>query len=223
MIKPIVLLIALFAAAGVFLFLLSKRSRANSQIEPKQLTEDEVKIPVNHDDYKRFIIVQGGSVENIKKLLIEFGELNISNEHEIKKVNISKLGDLFLIQVNDDLSFYEYHNASHWLIGFGSEDLNGVVNKVFSIALNQKSSKENYYAYIDTDQTYDDTQIGAFENGSQLSIFLPGAYEENGNIILNPDVSPKFKSPTDLLKNLNIDLNDLKNPQGQDFEFKIYY
>ncbi|PHR31311.1 MAG: hypothetical protein COA38_08355 [Fluviicola sp.] len=223
MIKPIILFIAILATAGVFIFLLSKSARASSQINSIQSPEEKIKVPVNHNDYERFILVKGGSIHDIKKLLIEFGELNISNEHEVKKVNISKLGDLFLIKVDDGMSFYEYHNASHWLVGFGYESFNGMINDVFTLAFHQQNNDKTYYSYIDTDQTLDDTQIGAFENGKPLSIYLPGAYEENGNIVLDPSVLPKFNLPAELLEHLNLELTDLTDSIGENFEFKLFY
>ncbi len=223
MTKPLFFSILIFAVLGAFLFLISKPSRAGTQIKTSDPPEEKVKFPINKDDYQRFILVHGGSISIIQNLLIEYGELNFSNEYEIKIVNISKLGDLFVIRINEDLNFYQYHNASHWLIGFGHEALNGTANNVFAVAINTKNNNESYYSYIDTNQTYDDTQIGAFENGKEFSIDLPGAYEENGNIVLNTTFNPKFKSVSGLLNDLNIDLEDLRNSSGQDFKFKIYY
>ena len=104
------------------------------------------------------------------------------------------------------MDFYNYHNLSAWFYGYGKYKDMPQLSAV--VSFNKENEEENYYAYLDPNNSYGDTLIGVFDNGTRFFQYLPEGFKENGNIVVGYNNLEHVKV-TDYLESMGLSIEDL--------------
>ena len=166
--------------------------------------------PINISEYSKFIIIKDSSEEYMLDYIKEYGELNSgdkkSYEFKYHFVEGKDNSNYIIIKCPDHMDFYNYHNLSAWFYGYGKYKDMPQLSAV--VSFNKENEEENYYAYLDPNNSYGDTLIGVFDNGTRFFQYLPEGFKENGNIVVGYNNLEHVKV-TDYLESMGLSIEDL--------------
>jgi len=174
----------------------------NNQLELEKPVLGTLK-EINGKEYDRLILTKNTTESYITKAIKEYGELSGNEEYEIYNFGIAQHGDWKIIKVEESLSFYVYHNLVGWLIGY--EENPEIPELSIGYAKNKTDPEEDYLFFLDPENQFGDTQIGAFRNGKSFSIYLPEAYEEYGNLTIKNEINVSMKENTEFIAEKGFD------------------
>lgn len=149
------------------------------------MTKNEGELyPININNYSKYILICNSTEEYMLRNINEYSELyggeKKSYEFKYYEMNISPNDKCMIIKCQDDFTFYNFHNLSGWFNGVGQDK--DSPDLTVAIGLHKTDDLETYYATMDSNNPCGDTLIGVFNDGNKFSIFLPEAYEIEGNI-----------------------------------------
>lgn len=162
----------------------------NNQQKLKKSIPETLK-KINKKEYHRFIFTNNTTERYIIKGIKQYGKVSGNEEYKIYNFGIAQHGDWKIIMIEEPINFYVYHNLVGWLSGY--EESQDIPQLVIGFAKHKTDSQENYLFFLDPKNENGDTQIGAFKNGKAFDIYLPEAYEEYGNLIINKEVKIPIK------------------------------
>lgn len=185
------------------------------------ITDSTQIIPIVSANYNRYILVKNTSEDYIKSMTSEYGELaGTEGDHYVVEFGILKIGNWFMIEVPQEIDFYDYHNLVGWYTGY--EENPNIPDFSIGFAESIESIDDSYVFYLDPNNEFGDTHIGVFKNDTKFSIYLPDAYEENGNITVNNGLPINFTMIDSFLTANNFTPPPKDDMNFKKFEVKIY-
>lgn len=179
----------------------------NHQQQKTCLFFSETLKKIDSKKYHRYILAKSTTEDYILKMIKEFGELSANKNYKEYRFGIATKGDWKVIQLEESLSFYTYHNLVGWLTGY--EEDPDTPDLSMGFAKNKTEPKEDYIFYLDPNNEMGDTQIGVFNNGDSFFIYLPEAFEEYGNLTVTSDFEVSMKENIDYISGEGIDIEDI--------------
>ena len=162
---------------------------------------------INSKDYNRFILTKNTTENYITNAIREFGELSGNVEYNIYNFGITEEGDWKIIKIDEAINFYVYHNLVGWLNGY--EENYEIPELSIGFAKSKTDSQQDYLFFLDPENNFGDTQIGAFKNGKSFSIYLPDAYEEYGNLTVKSNIKFSMKDYINFISKNGFDIDKL--------------
>lgn len=195
--------ILLPTTAGVLLLILSIwlvfRVKKLAGVEESESNEEKdayrLEYKIKFDKYDKYIYTYNMDESVIESLLFSHSDL----ENEFHKVHEFQILSSLIVQEKKvihcpcDIDFYEYHNLVGWLKGTDEE----LSVQVYGVVLHSLDPSKSYYVQLDVDIPSGDTLIGIMNNKKSFRIYLPGAYEEGGNLKLCENKLLKDNRTTD--------------------------
>jgi hypothetical protein len=177
------------------------------KIPEKKYHGNEI-IPIRTDEYERFIILKNSSNDYLERKIASYPEI----KGTIYNIQISQVYNWTILKFDNQISFYTYHNLVTWLSDTdGSEEDKIFPDAVLGISLNKIDVQKCYLFLNDTSNLWGDTSIGFFEDGRQFFIYLPEAFEKDGNLKLSTEkLIDSMSIYQFLLYRFNFDINPLK-------------
>ena len=83
------------------------------------------------------------------------------------------------------------------------------------ISFNKENEGENYYAYLDPDNSSKDTLIGVFDDGIRFFQYLPEGFKKGGNIIAGYN-NLQYVKVKDYLASMDLSVEDLYRKDSSD-------
>lgn len=208
------LLITLIAVISAFIFLRhtsgdqsfdTSKNTENSDSRDEQSSTDPIFVKIENKDYRRFILLRNTSSEYIKKGILQFNQLSKNTGDNGIPYSFAQEGEWHLIEVEESVDFYEYHNLIGWLSGYpDSGEIPGIS---LGFAKHKGDEAEDYLCFLDSQNEYGDTLIGAFRSEKPFSIYLPEAYVDGGNLTLDNTVQVTMAKVSEFLKDKGFDPN----------------
>lgn len=173
--------------------------------------------PIDITKYSKFIVIKNSSEEYMINHIKEYGELfgGDKKSYEFKYHHVSGKGnsDYIIIKCPDDMDFYNYHNLSGWFYGYEEDKNMPELSAV--ISFNKENEGENYYAYLDPDNSSKDTLIGVFDDGIRFFQYLPEGFKKGGNIIAGYN-NLQYVKVKDYLASMDLSVEDLYRKDSSD-------
>lgn len=181
-------------------------------------SKKNVIVPIQNKEYKRFILIQKSSFHYLKEMMKEFGEISGGNNYKIYEFLIAVSEDWFVIKVDENLSFWSYHNLIGWFLG---NEFNNATAR-FSIGYSQHKNDLNKDYVCFLKNIDEDELIGTFKNNKSFFINLPNAFNETGNLTLTQKIKVDME---EIMKNIlenGLDITKIEDLEYNKFESKFY-
>src|SRR5690606_33144169 len=189
----------------------SNQSTSKNELKSKivESKATNVQHKIDKKDYERFLLLKNTNENHLFQMITEYGNLSGNKDYKEYSFEITKSDNWHIIKVPEAIDFYVYHNLVSWLNGY--EENNN--NPEFSLGLSnhKNNSQEDYIFYLDTNNNFGDTHIGAFRNGKTFSIYLPDAYEEYGNLSITNKKNTSFDKVSKIILDNNFDIKKIKS------------
>jgi hypothetical protein len=186
-------------------FYLQKSFRSKGEISTAPPLPEKAKsahIPIKPLEYHRFIAVEQTNKECILRMLKSMAALarketpeqleKIAHpeEFEIRNFGFARQGEWLILKIDPATEFYFYHNLVAWFDGCDS----GIdcPDKVIGLARHINESAKDYVFFMDPANAYGDAVVGAFREGPPFSVYLPEAYDTDGNMKSKPNLILTF-------------------------------
>ncbi|XOV66408.1 MAG: hypothetical protein ACFHU9_12350 [Fluviicola sp.] len=183
-------------------------------------TDSSIIIPINSDDYDRYVLVKNTTLEYIERMTTEYAELDgTEGEFRMVEFRITESGDWLIIEVPEQIDFYAYHNLVGWY--FGYEDHEDIPDFSVGLAKARNNPEDSYLFYLDPNNEFGDTHIGSFNNGTNFNIYLPEAYDVGGNITVNEHLPISYDVIHEYLTTVGFEMPDDDTPSNS-FSVKEY-
>lgn len=163
--------------------------------------------PIKSDEYQRWILVQGTTEAYLLRMISEYGALYPSGESLDYQFEVAQHNGWHALLVDQRLSFYVYHNLVCWLVGY--EDSPELPKRSVGFAHSALRADDDYLFYVDPESEAGDTEVGVFRSGEGLSVYLPEAFEAQGNMITQAEPTRSFKEEEEALTRAGIELSSL--------------
>lgn len=186
----------------------------------KQINKDSI-INIYSKDYVRYIFTKNTTENYILKMIEEYGELNGEEDAKLYDFGISTYGDWKIIQVDKNLSFYAYHNLVGWF--FGYEENPEIPEFSIGFAKNIENVNYDYIFHLDPENERGDTGIGVFDNGKSFFIYLPDAYEENGNLTVTDKIKLSKTEKIEFISNEGLEISKINDLNFSIHKIKMYH
>ena len=183
-------------------------------------TQNDSLKKINSKDYKRYIFLKKTDTSYVLNMIKEFGELSGNEEYQIHRFWIAKHEDWKIVKLDKSINFYTYHNLAAWFLGY--EENTNTPELSIGFARHETNLDESYIFYLDPNNEYGDTHIGVFNNFQSFKIYLPEAYEDYGNIILNEEVKLTMNQVKDFITKEGFDFSALKSSKFTEHQIKMY-
>jgi len=188
------------------------------------LSKNEKKISktiqkIKKEQYNRYILTKNTTENYILKMIKEYGELSGNIQFNIYNFDIAEYGEWIIIRIDENISFYVYHNLVDWLNGY--EENPEMPKLSFGFAKNKTYTEKDYLFFLDPKNEYGDTQIGAFRNEKSFSIYLPEAYEIYGNLTINNEIKVSMKNKIKYIYEQGLNISDIDTLKYKEFKIKM--
>lgn len=160
-------------------------------------SSDDVVKKIHRKAYDRYILTKNTSKSYILNGIREYGSLSGNETYKMYNFEIATYGDWHIIQVEESISFYEYHNLVGWLYGYGENQ--DIPELSIGFSKSKTDAQEDYLFFLDPENKYGDSEIGAFRNGKTFFVYLPEAYEEYGNLTIKDTINVSLKENEDAI------------------------
>ncbi len=171
-------------------------------------------LPMDGTEYNRYFIVKGLDQNTIADQIQEYGDLWAANGQTPYEFHFTSSGDWQIVKMDSELPFYQYHNLITWFIG-----TDGAAPEVsIGLALHTNDPTQSYLAFTDPNNSWGDTQLAVFQDGTEAFIYLPEAYEPQGNLKVLATKLTSFADLAAYLSSIGFDQSILEN--SLDFETK---
>ncbi|NDV83903.1 hypothetical protein [Bacteroides sp. 51] len=158
-------------------------------------------------DYTRLILTKNTTDKYLIDMITEFGELSGNEEFETHSFWLAQSEDWYVIKVGESIDFFTYHNLVGWLQGY--ENTQDIPEYSIGFANHKTNPMFDYIFHLDHKISSGDTEIGAFRNEDSFFIYLPEAYEEQGNLTITNDVHVSFNELLKLISENGLDLSTI--------------
>ena len=155
----------------------------------KKTAVDKAYYSVNMSEYDKFIYLSVVSSELLDKCLDEYYGIY---PESVDSIEYEEKGNHILLEFTKDVSFFDFHNLVMWLETGDS----------FGVMKHKTNDELSYYVYPDRNNEWMDTVIGNFNTKESVSVHLPGAFSDNGNLIKGTK-NNEAKLLEDLLRKYN--------------------
>ena len=174
---------------------------------------------IKAEAFDRFILTKNTTEDYLTNAIKEFGELSGNEAFNIYNFGIAQHGDWKVVKVDDSLSFFVYHNLVGWFSGY--EENPDIPEISIGFAKNKTDSTEDYLFFLDPENQFGDTQIGAFRNGDSFSIYLPEAYDEFGNLTLTNELDVSLKEQVDFIAEKGFNIENVLSLNYSEYKIKM--
>ncbi len=176
--------------------------------------------PIKVQDYYRYILLEECKHSYILKTISEFCNLSGAPTYSEYIIKIAKHDKWHIIMLDDNFSFYDFHNLVSWFTGIKEKP--EIPEYSFGYARHKTDNQLDYLYNLDPENEYGDTVIGGFRDEKSFSVYLPEAYEESGNLELSNHIAFGFTNTAHVISYLKLDINDIANMEFEEQIIKYY-
>jgi hypothetical protein len=167
-------------------------------------------LPINSTDYERYFVLKGVSQEYLIDKIQEYGSMFGTDAQTSYDFDFASVDGWEIVKVDSELDFYYYHNLIAWFLGIDGQteypDLS------LGVGINKTDDTKSFVTFIDPNNFWGDTEIGLFNDGTEFFVYLPDAYEKQGNLTVIDEKETSFKNLEDYFVTVGFDITVLENP-----------
>lgn len=198
---------------------------SNKEIEGSEQGFSDLKyggelLKIESSNFDRFILIKNTSIDVCKSSIIEYCELNVSEEDKNSSENydehrfkLCEQGSWLIVNVSEEFSFYNFHNLVGWM--HDSE-------QTYGFSIHKVSPNKSYYVELDRTDNWGDVLVGSDQNENSLYTYLPDAYVDGGNLRLTSEIKYSYANALAQLDSARIDLSSVSFI-WEPFDVKLFY
>lgn len=177
-------------------------------------------IPINTAEYSRYLLAENTSKEYVLSSITEYGELSGGTDFTEFDFGIFEYSEWILVKIPDNFGFYQFHNLVGWLLGYDQEAK--LPSMTYGIAAHNSDSTKNYFVELDQNTPEGDVVVGAFQNGNSYYVYLPEAYEENGNMKITNQINYDYNAVKNKFSELSLPFDSFDSRSYESHLVKYY-
>jgi len=188
------------------------KEKPDDIIEP-EIEYTGIKLDIDHNDYHHYIVLKGGNESVIKEIIYYFGyEMYIEPDETDNFMGnpiykIASFAKWHIVKIPEEISACTYYYL---------QDLFGFITDFeisIGFAKNTINMSNTYWFFVNQDNG---PQVGGFENGKSLFIYLPETCEENAYLNETEDINISINDLKDKLLKNGLKINEIEQLHYKD-------